>query len=53
MRALVYKLSDGRVVKTYAEAKEAEQNGLEYAEMLVPYDLDTERKAEKANQKID
>jgi len=44
MRALVYKLSDGRVVKTLAEAKEAQQNGLTYKEQLISYDLDAERK---------
>ena len=45
MRTLVYKLSDGRVVKTLTEAKEAQQNGLTYKEQLISYDLDTECKA--------
>ena len=52
MRALVYKLSDGRVVKTLVEAKEAQQNGLTYKEQLISCDLDAEHKA-KTNDKIE
>ena len=47
MRALIYKLSDGRVVKTLAEAREAKEQGLTYKEQLIPYNLEAERKAEK------
>lgn len=47
MRALVYKLSDGRVVRTLAEAREAKEQGLTYKEQLIPYDLDAEREVEK------
>jgi hypothetical protein len=50
MRALVYKLSDGRVVKTLAEAREAKEQGLTYKEQLIPYDLDAEREAEKERE---